>query len=297
VGSKHTRQTPEAFSERDDTVGPHTKHEGSAVGEHDDLVLRSDAEGVCTLTLNNPERRNAWTVPLENRYFDLLDEADADEAVRAIVLTASGRTFCPGLDSGRLTEIAATTVGPKLDRAGRRPQTYPLSIRKPIIGAINGSAAGMGLMQALNTDVRFCSSKARFSTAYAKRGLPAEYGSSWILPRVVGLENALDLLLSSRIIDAAEAKAMGLVSRVLEPDEVLPHAQRYAAELASICSPASMAAIRQQIYGDLSRSLDEAIDQAQALLEPLLEGEDFAEGVASFLEERPASFPPLGPRP
>ncbi len=215
--------------------------------------------GVCTLTLNNPERRNAWTVPLENRYFDLLDEADADPGVRAIVLTASGTTFCPGLDSGRLTEIAGTTEGPKLDRSGRRPQTYPLSIRKPLIGAINGSAAGMGLMQALNTDVRFCSSKARFSTAYAKRGLPAEYGSSWILPRVIGLENALDLLLSSRIIDATEAKAMGLVSRVLEPDEVLPHAQRYAAELSTICSPASMAAIRQQVYGDLSRTLDEAV--------------------------------------
>jgi len=146
------------------------------VGEHDDLVLRSDADGVCTLTLNNPERRNAWTVPLEHRYFDLLDEADADPSVRAIVLTATGKTFCPGLDSGRLTEIVDTD-GPKLDRTGRRPQTYPLSIRKPLIGAINGSAAGMGLMQALNTDVRFCSSRARFSTAYAKRGLPAEYGS------------------------------------------------------------------------------------------------------------------------
>jgi enoyl-CoA hydratase/carnithine racemase len=267
------------------------------VSEHDDLVLRSDADGVCTLTLNNPERRNAWTVPLENRYFDLLDEADADDDVRAIVLTASGKTFCPGLDAGRLTEIAGTTDGPKLDRSGRRPQAYPLSIRKPLIGAINGSAAGMGLMQALNTDVRFCSSKARFSTAYAKRGLPAEYGSSWILPRIIGLENALDLLLSSRIIDATEAKAMGLVSRVVEPDEVLPRAQGYAAELASICSPASLAAIRQQIYGDLSRTLDEAVTEAHGLLEHLLEGADFAEGVASFLEERPAAFPPLGPKP
>jgi enoyl-CoA hydratase/carnithine racemase len=264
------------------------------MGEHDDLVLRAVEGGVCTLTLNNPERRNAWSPNLENRYFDLLAEADADAEVRVIVVTGSGTTFCPGMDSQRLSDTTASAV-PKLDLRGRRPQTFPLGIRKPMIAAINGSAAGIGLMQALNCDVRFCSSKAKFTTAYAKRGLPAEYGSSWILPRVIGLENALDLLLSSRVIDAAAAKQLGLVSRVLEPEDVLPAAQAYAADMARDCSPLSMAAIRRQVYGDLSRSLDEAFLQSHALLAEFHGSADFAEGVASFVEKRQASFEPLDP--
>jgi enoyl-CoA hydratase/carnithine racemase len=262
--------------------------------EHDDLVLCSVADGVCTMTFNHPERRNAWSVAMEDRYFDLLDEVDVDPAVRAIVVTAAGTTFCPGLDAQRLTAITTAAV-PKLDLEGRRPQTYPLKIRKPMIAAINGSAGGIGLMQALNCDVRFCSSKAKFTTAYAKRGLPAEYGASWILPRVIGLENALDLLLSSRVIDAAEAKSMGLVSRVLEPEEVLPAAQSYAREMARFCSPRSMAAIRRQVYGDLSRRFDDAAVQSLALMAEFIGSHDFAEGVASFVEKRDVHFEPLDP--
>jgi enoyl-CoA hydratase/carnithine racemase len=264
------------------------------MGEHDDLVLSEVSEGICTLTLNNPSRRNAWNTDMENRYFDLLDEADADQSVRVIILTASGTIFCPGLDSQRLSATATAEV-PRLDLRGRRPQTYPLKIRKPMLAAINGSAAGIGLMQTLNCDLRFCSTSAKFTTAYVRRGISAEYGSSWILPRVVGLENALDLLLSGRVIDAHEAKAMGLVSRVLEPDEVLPAARAYAQVLVEHCSPRSMAAIRRQVYADQSRRFEESILESMGVLSDFISSEDFAEGIASFVEKRPAAFPPLDP--
>ena len=253
----------------------------------DELVLSTTAGGVRTLRLNNPDRRNVWSVAMEERYFSLLDEADADPGVRCIVLTGAGTTFCPGLDTARLS--VASREG-TLDLGARRPQTYPLRIRKPIIAAINGACAGIGLMQALNCDVRFAARTARFTTAYARRGLPAEYGSSWLLPRVIGLENALDLLLSARVFDADEAKALGLVSRVCEPDEVVAQAQAYAQELAANCSPRSMAAIRRQVYGDLSRGFGESMVQTLALMAQFAGLPDFAEGVASFIEKRPAAF-------
>jgi enoyl-CoA hydratase/carnithine racemase len=259
----------------------------------DELVLAEAKDGVLTLTLHNPERRNAWSIAMEARYFSLLDDADTDPDVRAIVLTGSGATFCPGLDVQRLT-AQSTSAGP-LDVRARRPQTYPLRLRKPMVAAINGACAGIGLMQALNCDVRFAARGARFTTAYARRGLPAEYGSSWLLPRLIGVENALDLLLSARVFDADEAKALGLVSRVTDPKSVLADAQAYAADLATNCSPRSMAAIRRQVYGDLSRSFDESMAQTLVLMREFSQTPDFVEGVASFAEKRPAAFPPLDP--
>lgn len=257
-----------------------------------DLVLAAVDAGVCTLTLDNPERRNAWSVAMEERYFALLDEADADPNVRAIVVTGAGTTFCPGLDTQRLSVTSQAGV---IDLSGRRPQTYPLGIRKPMVAAINGACAGIGLMQALHCDVRFAARGAKFTTAYARRGLPAEYGSSWLLPRLIGVENALDLLLSARVVEADEAKALGLVSRVVEPERVLPEAQAYARDLSEHCSPRSMAAIRRQVYGDLSRTFGESMVHTLALMQELAGNPDFAEGVASFVEKRPAAFPGLDP--
>ena len=242
-----------------------------------DLVLAAVEAGVCTLTLDNPERRNAWSVAMEERYFALLDEADADPNVRAIVVTGAGSTFCPGLDTQRLSVTSRAGV---IDLSGRRPQTYPLGIRKPMVAAINGACAGIGLMQALHCDVRFAARGAKFTTAYARRGLPAEYGSSWLLPRLIGVEHALDLLLSARVV---------------EPERVLPEAQAYARDLSEHCSPRSMAAIRRQVYGDLSRTFGESMVHTLALMQELAGNPDFAEGVASFVEKRPAAFPGLDP--
>jgi enoyl-CoA hydratase/carnithine racemase len=263
-------------------------------GPANDLCLSTVSEGVCTLTLNNPERRNGWSRAMESRYFDLLDCADADPAVRVIVLTGAGVSFCPGLDMTRLGKVAGAG---RIDLDGRRPATYPLTIRKPMIAAINGACAGLGLHHALMCDVRFAARGARFSTAYAQRGLPAENGISWLLPRLIGVENALDLLLSARVFDADEAKVMGLVSRVCEPGEVLGAAQAYACDLAARCSPRSMAAVRAQVYADLSRDLDEAVIDAVRLMHELAGYPDVGEGVASFTEKRPPRFAPLDPRP
>lgn len=258
----------------------------------DELVLHAVERGICTLTLNNPERRNAWSVAMEERYFGLLDDADADPEVRAIVVTGAGSTFCPGLDTKRLS--AAANEG-KLALGVRRPQTYPLRIRKPMIAAVNGACAGIGLMQACHCDVRFAAKGAKFTTAYARRGLPAEYGSSWLLPRLIGLEHALDLLLSARVIEADEAKTLGLVSRVCAPGSVLAEAQAYARDLAEHCSPRSMAAIRRQVYGDLSRDFGASMVHTLAVMQDFAGNPDFTEGVASFVEKRPPKFDGLDP--
>lgn len=264
------------------------------MGDAEGLCLYDVSDGVCTLTLNNPERRNGWSVAMERRYFELIDRADANSAVRAIVVTGAGSTFCPGLDISRLKETA-NEGRPKLE--GRKPQTYPLHVRKPMIAAINGACAGIGLLQALNCDVRFAARGARFSTAFARRGLPAEHGISWLLPRIIGLENALDLLLSARTFDANEAKALGLVSRVCDPERVLDDALAYAADLAANCSPLSMATIRRQIYSDLSRGLEESMAHTLEAMHELAGGPDFLEGVLSFTEKRAPNFRPLGTAP
>lgn len=260
--------------------------------EDRDLVIAEDRGPVRILTLNSPERRNGWSHPMEHRYFELLDEADADPDVRAIVLTGAGKTFCPGLDTQRLNETADAGA---ISFATRRPQSYPITIRKPLIAAINGGCAGMGFGQALYCDIRFAADTARFSTAYARRGLPAEYGTSWLLPRLIGTENALDLLLSGRVFDAAEAKELGFVSRVVPRDDVVDAAVEYALQLAQHCSPASMAAIKAQVYGDLSRRFDESMVSTLSIMRSFAQGDDFAEGVAAFVEGRDPEFSGLDP--
>lgn len=255
-------------------------------------VLYDVVDGVCTLTLHNPERRNSWNPDMEQQYFEQLDRAAADDQVRAIVLTGADRWFCPGLDSQRL-EQAAGPVGLHLE--GRRSQHYALTIPKPMIAAINGACAGIGLIQALVCDVRFMARGARLSTAYAKLGIPAEYGLSWLLPRMIGIEWSLDLLLSSRRVDGEEAKQIGLVTRVCDDDAVLAEAQAYARSLAAGSSPIAMATIRRQVWGDLSHAYTEA---NQGWFEAMLrlnrpDNPDFAEGVSAMVERRDPRFAEL----
>jgi len=259
------------------------------------LVQYHVSDGVCTIVFDNPERRNAWSPDMERQYFLALDRAAADLDVRAIVVTGAERWFCPGLDTQRLSDAAG---GAGLHLEGRRSQHYALTIPKPMIAAINGACAGIGLVQALVCDVRFMASGARISTAYARLGIPAEYGLSWILPRMIGPEWALDLLLSARPVEAEEAQRIGLVSRLCPADRVLAEAEAYAARLAGSSSPQSMASIRRQVWGDLGRGYTEAnegwLDAMRRLNRP--ENPDFAEGVQSFVEKRPPRFAPLPER-
>ncbi|MGW6360263.1 enoyl-CoA hydratase-related protein [Streptomyces sp. NPDC055092] len=259
-------------------------------GEPDDLVLRDlDGTGVLTLTWNRPHRRNGWTPDLEAAYFQALDEAAADPGVRAIVITGAGSTFCPGVDMRRLSGL---TTSP-LNLAGRRTHHHARGVPKPMIAAINGACAGVGLIQALLCDVRFVASGTRFATSFARRGLPAERGISWLLPRLIGVENALDLLLSGRTFDAAEARELGLVSRVVPVDQVLTAAQAYARDLAMHSSPQAMAVIRRQVLADLETGFDPAYERSLTAMAALTVHPDFAEGVASFTERRPPAFAPL----
>ena len=256
-----------------------------------DLVLRDVRDGVCVLTLNRPERMNAWTQPLEDRYFDLLAEADADPDTRVVVVTGAGRGFCPGFDMEALAKLGGGSA--EGFTAPSRPQTFPLTIRKPIVAAINGACAGIGLVQALMCDVRFAANGAKFTTAFARRGLVAEHGSSWLLPRLVGPAHALDLLLSGRVFLAEEAERIGVVNRALEPENLLEHALLYARDVAEHCSPASLAVMKGQIHRDLERGLDEAVEDANRLMAESFGRPDFGEGVQSFVERRPPRFAPL----
>ena len=254
-----------------------------------DVVLHDVRDGVALLTLNRPERLNAWTPEMEARYFGLLEEAGGDPAIRVIVVTGAGKGFCPGVDMSALQDIGA---GGTFAHSGK-PQTFPLTIPKPIIAAINGACAGLGLVQALMCDLRFAAAGAKFTTAFVRRGLVAEHGISWILPRLVGPARALDLLLSGRVFLADEALAMGLVNRVVAPEAVLDAALEYARELASASSPSAMAAIKHQVYRHYETDLATALRESNQLMAASLTRPDFKEGVAIFVDRRAPRFAPL----
>jgi enoyl-CoA hydratase/carnithine racemase len=258
----------------------------------DDPVLYDQHGGVAVLTLNRPERLNAWTGDLERRYLDLLDQCAADGAVKVIVVTGAGRGFCAGADMDLLQGIqTAGGQGPNLGAA--RPSWHATTLPKPVIGAINGACAGIGLVHALMLDVRIAAAGAKFTTAFSRRGLVAEYGISWVLPKLVGPARALDLLMSGRVFLAEEAYELGLVNKVVPGDELMDEVLAYAHELATHASPTSMAAMKQQVWGDFGRSLPEATEYAKTLMAESLRAPDFKEGVSSYLEKRAPSFGPI----
>jgi enoyl-CoA hydratase/carnithine racemase len=257
----------------------------------DGLVTRNVADGVAVLTWNRPERNNAWTVAMETEYFRRLEECAHDSTVRIIVVTGAGRSFCPGMDAETLAENArnGTTTDPHL----RTPFTFPRSLPKPIIAAVNGACAGIGLVAAMNCDMRFASSTAKLTTSFAQRGIMAEHGLAWSLPRVVGVSKALDLLFSARVISAPEALELGVVDRVFEPDELMTKTLEYARNLAQYSSPLAMGVMKRQVYAAQESSHDEARTLAlRYWMGMLREHPDFKEGITSYLEKRPPNFAP-----
>ena len=282
-------------------------------------ILYSVANRVATITLNRPDKLNAWTAVMEKEVRSAMENAERDEDVRVIVLTGAGRGFCAGADMSLLSAVAehgfvdrnredqksenqnrkdhgrddqsreaAMRDGVRLDFQ-KRYSYFPV-IGKPVIAAINGPVVGLGLVITLYCDLRLASDAARFSTTFARRGLVAEYGMAWMLPRIVGIANALDLLFSARTIDAAEALRIGLVNRILPQESFLEKVHEYARELASTVSPRSLRIIKRQVYEAMFQPLAEAFDVSVNEMMASFKTEDFKEGVAHFVEKRPPAF-------
>ena len=270
-------------------------------------ILYDVADGIATVTMNRPEKLNAWTRKMEDEIFDALGKAEQDAGVRAIIFTGAGRGFCAGADMEALAWIrdvdlsktSPAEIKEQVVPDRKRPNTLPdfqksysyfAAIPKPIIAVINGPCVGLGLVVSMYCDVRIASDTAKFGTAFARRGLIAEHGLSWMLPRLVGISNALDLLFSARMIDAAEAKSMGLVGRVIPHDALIETARGYASEIVNNVSPRSVAIMKRQVYNALFQTLAEAIDTANEEMFKSFGCKDFAEGIAHFLEKRLPKF-------
>jgi enoyl-CoA hydratase/carnithine racemase len=268
-------------------------------------TLYSVADRVATITLNRPDKLNSWTAIMESEVRSAMESAERDDDVRVIVLTGAGRGFCAGADMSLLSAVAKQGFDDQAreqvshDGANQRDGVAPdfqkrysyfPAIGKPVIAAINGPVVGLGLVIALYCDLRLASDAARFSTTFAKRGLIAEYGMAWMLPRIVGLPNALDLLFSARTIDAAEAQRIGLVNRVFPQETFIEKAHEYAHELAATVSPRSLRIIKRQVYEAMFQPLSEAFDISVREMMACFRTEDFKEGVAHFVEKRPPAF-------
>jgi len=267
-----------------------------------ETILYEVAERICTITLNRPDRLNAWTRQMHLDLKDAMQKAGADEDVRAIILTGAGRGFCAGADMGGLQAIGAGASADRSTPAGRdlpggstlaefrMNYSYFPAIPKFIIAAINGPAAGLGFVIPLYADLRFAAESAVFTTAFAQRGLIAEHGVSWLLPRLVGLPAALDLLCSARKFRAPEALSLGLVSRVIPDDKLMAETRAYARLMADTVSPRSVAVIKRQLWEAAFQTLSEATVQANHEMDLSFQTADFKEGVAHYLKKRAARF-------
>lgn len=269
-------------------------------------ILYAVDDPVATITLNRPQALNAWTQRMAAEVRHAVAAAEDDPAVVGIIITGAGRGFCAGADMKTLT---ALTEGGRLEddfsdlevsRPAGLPEdfageyTYLLANRKPIIAAINGPIAGMAVPIALCCDLRFMAADAPLLTAFAERGLIAEWGIAWLLPRMIGPSRALDLLFSSRRVSGTEAAQMGLVNAALPAEEVVPHSRRYIEELAARCSPASFEIMKRQVWEQLTTRLGPSEKEARQLMIESFGRPDFTEGVQSFLQKRPPKFGRIG---
>ncbi|MDE0941374.1 MAG: enoyl-CoA hydratase [Alphaproteobacteria bacterium] len=271
-------------------------------------ILYDVTDKIATITLNRPEKLNAWTGVMEREVRVALIDASEDNNVGAIILTGAGRGFCSGADMNNLNSLqqGASSGGPTSDSVRAVDNaipgglslsndfslryTYFPTVPKPIIAAINGPTAGLGLIMSLYCDVRFASDAAVFSTAFSRRGLIAEHGISWMLPTLIGPANALDITLSARKFTAIEAKEMGLVSKVYPMESFMDEVRAYATEMATLASPRSIRVMKRQIYQAMLNSLEHSVLLANSEMPASFESEDFKEGVAHFVERRAPNF-------
>jgi enoyl-CoA hydratase/carnithine racemase len=278
---------------------------------HLEVTRYEVADRVATITLSRPERLNAWTTGMNTEYRALLQRAADDSAVRVVVVTGAGRGFCAGADADDLAghvERGSYHTGAPDDLArpgyGVRPEfdaelAYHFGVPKPIIAAVNGPAAGIGFALACYCDLRLAANEAKMTTAHGRLGLPCPFGLAWLLPRLVGLTRALDLIISSRVVTAQEALDMGLVNRTFPRESLAAEAHGYARQLAESVSPSSLAASKRQVYEAMHTSAADAVQAAEALIDPMMAGPDYPEGVQALREKRPPRFgdhPPGGGR-
>lgn len=261
--------------------------------------------GIATLWLNRPHRMNAWTGRVHTEYRYLLARADADPEVQAIVVSGRGKGFCVGGDSQALeghSQRGSYDAGTSDDLAmpgyGIEDEfdaafAYHFGLSKPVIAAMNGPAAGVGLALACFADIRFAVPGVKFTTAHGKLNLPAEYGLSWMLPKIVGLGRANDLLLTSRVFLSDEAYQLGFVNQIFSPDELMAKTYEYVAQLIATVSPNSLRQTRWQIYKDLHRDVASSVVESEVLLNDMMGEEDYKEGVRAFVEKRPPDWPSL----
>ena len=257
-----------------------------------------DEEGIATIWLSRPKRMNAWTGRMHTEYRYLLSRAEQDQGVRGIVVTGRGKGFCVGGDSDALTghikkggydsgtsdeiEWPGYVISDDFDALF----AYHYGLSKPIVAAINGPVAGVGLALACFVDIRFAAPGIKLTTAHGKLNLPAEYGLSWVLPRLVGLGRANDLLLTSRVFYSEEALTMGLVNQMFDSVNIVQEARGYLHEMVRAVSPNSIKQTRWQIYKDLHRDAASSVEDSEKLLKEMMKEQDYQEGVQAFLDKR-----------
>ena len=274
-------------------------------------ILYDVDERIATITLNRPDKLNAVTDRTQQEMRHAIATAEMDEEVVGIILTGAGRGFCAGVDMGSLSqiqeagEISAMRVETDLEHLEPGDKSmgpdfasgyaYLLTVRKPILAAVNGACAGLGFSIAMFCDLRFASEKAVFLTSFAQRGLVAEHGNSWILPRLIGPSRALDLLWSGRRVGGEEAVTLGIANRVFPPDELITETRAYIRSLVETASPTSLMHMKQMVYRHLMLDLGPAMKEINAIQDRSVKWPDFQEGIASFVERRPPRFPSLHP--
>lgn len=260
---------------------------------------------IATITLNRPHRGNAWTGRMHTEYRYLLAEAESDAGVRAIIVTGAGERFCVGGDSKALdghsksggydagTPVDLVTPGDESFAPFREDFAYHFALSKPVIAAVNGAAAGVGLVLACFADVRFAVPGAKLTTAHGPLNLPAEYGLSWLLPRLIGGSRAMELLISSRKFLTDEAHEIGLVHRLVASEALISETRAYVADMIARVSPEALKQSKRQTYLDFHRDVGASVREANDLLSAMVKQDDYKEAISAFLEKRPANWAKL----
>lgn len=264
-------------------------------------IIYEKKDRVATVTMNRPEKMNAWTPKMGAEMRTAMLDAERDPSIGAIIVTGAGRAYCAGADMGNLSTIAAGNASARgaeapdewlaAQRADYRTSySWPLALNTPVIGAINGACVGLGFTTCLYQDIRIASENARMGLIFTQRGLAIEHGSSWMLPRIIGLVHATELAITGRLVDANEALELGLVNRVVPADKLMATVREIASGIATKCSPLGVSQAKKMIYQHLFTDLATAVRDDDASMEMMTHSEDFKEGVKAFVEKRAPKF-------